>query len=760
MLEVFGEKLTIYHSSFFPSKTGFNDHSFIAEDKLLIVTQRGIEIYSITDKSKPPQCTARLSLPSLMRGFEYDVVSTSINPSPCSIFQKSPYQSSCFFHPSLDDQLVIFHIRVLDVDVNEIRFFSYARLSAILQLESLCAKTYGKATLDDLSLPWSVWGPQHTSWFPGECWQQSLYGFRTVGAINQNFSTYWPVPPPRSLWIRDFNPHIACNYDADDATTRRGRLVQGIQAPTTIPHPFTEPLGSALPYREIVSEEVFDVSETCKALKAVIDNSGMLQYIIDLRYFRMIHVPGTHCETDVVPVSMHHRQLKQHEDAWQYFEYKQKCTLQPASTIHVVGGMYGSVRENAIHFAPLSSLSDSDAVHSWSHPVDTVPWLAFTFCPAQDLFIVVTLPANNESHVFDIHLRSLTTNETHPGATRSVLKAFDNVASIIGGFLDPKPEKLQINGNYISLQGRDPVFDNDLGHVQIWDWKCRKGYQFILPFTHNGCNDYSFIAEDKLLIVTQEIIEIYSITDKSKPPQCTARLSLPSLMRDWEYEVASASINPSPGPIFQKFPHLCFFHPSLDDQLVIFHIRVSDINLEGMRFFFYARLSAILQLENLYAKTCGKTIPDYLCLPWSVWGPQHTSWFPGECWQQSLYGFRTVGAIYQNPSDYWSLPLPHRLYIRDFNPHIACNDGADDATGRRGRLVQGIQTPTTIPHPFSEPLGSALPYREIVSEEVFNVLEVIMDQSILLLKASRNLCLSLVPLLTLNYDREAIIVQD
>ncbi|OAX42293.1 hypothetical protein K503DRAFT_863207 [Rhizopogon vinicolor AM-OR11-026] len=411
--------------------------------------------------------------------------------------------------------------------------------------------------------------------------------------------------------------------------------------------------------------------------------------------------------------------------------------------------MYASVRESAIHFPPLSSLSDSDAVHSWSHPVDAVPWLAFTFCPAQDLFVVATLTAHNESHIFDIHLRSLTTNETHSNAAQSVLKAFDNVNIIIDGFLDPIPEKLQINGNYISLQCRDPDFENDWGYVQMWDWKCREGYQFILPFEDCGCNDHSFIAEDKLLIVTQMDIEIYSITDKSKPPQCTARLSLPFPIHHWKYIVTSMGINPSPSSIFQKSPHQpsCFFHPSLDDQLVIFHILVSD-HSDERRFFFYARLSAILQLENLCANTYVKAIPKYASLPWSVWGPQHTSWFPGECWQQSLHAFRTVGSIHQSSSDYWSHKPPRWLWIRDFNPHIACNYGADDATKRRGRLVQGIQTPTTIPHPFTEPLGSAPPYREIVSEEVFDVSEVIMDQSrILLLEASRNLCLSLVPLL-------------
>ena len=114
----------------------------------------------------------------------------------------------------------------------------------------------------------------------------------------------------------------------------------------------------------------------------------MLQYIIDLCYFRMIHV-GTH-ETDV-PAAIHRRQLRQQEDAWRTFSYRQKCTLEPMSTFHVVSGVYGSFRGNRFHFARLSSVSDPHGVHSWSHHIDVSPLMTYTFCPEQDLLVVVTL---------------------------------------------------------------------------------------------------------------------------------------------------------------------------------------------------------------------------------------------------------------------------------------------------------------------------------------------------------------------------------
>ncbi|KAJ8591264.1 hypothetical protein M405DRAFT_880566 [Rhizopogon salebrosus TDB-379] len=418
--------------------------------------------------------------------------------------------------------------------------------------------------------------------------------------------------------------------------------------------------------------DLMRVRQTCKALKALVVDSEELQYVIDLCYFRMTHV-GTH-ETDV-SLTMHRRRLRQHKDAWQRFEYKTKCTLQPVSAIRVVDG------------------------------------------------------PDDGSHAFDIHLRSLATNEIHPDAARSILRAFENKRG------SNIPEKLQIVRNYVIMQCQDPMGEST--SVQMWDWKCREGYEFLISFYEDAA-DYCFIAEDRFLILTEGTMIIYSITNKSKPPQCTARLSLPSLMDGWVYEEVSTSINPSPGfvlPDFQESSHQpsCLFHPSADDQLVVIRIFVGA-NYEQDSFVFCARRSAIQQIESLFAKIYAKaTLNDSSSprsLSWAMWGPQNTSWFQGELlrWPQSLYGFRTVGST-SGDSGFWG---PRRLCIRDFNLHVACNYGAEDAAERRSRLVQGELT-TTISRPFIESLGSTLSYREIVSEELFDVTETMMDESRILL---------------------------
>ncbi|KAG1887306.1 hypothetical protein F4604DRAFT_1646062 [Suillus subluteus] len=484
--------------------------------------------------------------------------------------------------------------------------------------------------------------------------------------------------------------------------------------------------------------------------KEIVDDSEMLQYLIDLDYFQMIPVGSS--EMDASPATRRKR-LRLYDDAWQRVEYNLQCTF-PSSMLGQIyafwGGIYSSAGENCIRFARLPSASDS--LYYWSHPVDITTVVAVAFCAVQDLLIVVSHPSDLQSHVYDVHLRSLTTNDTHPDAAQPFLKALDkdNIGGRIFDFMDYV--KVQIIGNYIIMLCQEVTgnMGNTLDCMQLWDWKCEKGYQFNLLFDRS-VSDFSFITEDKFLVcVASGTMELYSITNKSKPPQCTAKLSLPSLMDGFSYIGMFTSDNPTPGSMFPYSRNSsqkpsCSFHPTTDDQVIAILVSLtSGINTNNSLSSscrFVARLSAILELEGLFARTYGQSSLNGPRLPWSMWGPQHATWLQvhqSRCWQPPQYGFRTVEFINENP--YYPLDEPRRpLCIRDFNPHIACNYSAVDKSGWRGRIVRG-EVDRVVSRPFTEPLGSALTYREVFSEGLFDVAEMLMDESrILLVKASHNL---------------------
>ncbi|KAG1876399.1 hypothetical protein F4604DRAFT_1622086 [Suillus subluteus] len=501
------------------------------------------------------------------------------------------------------------------------------------------------------------------------------------------------------------------------------------------------------------SHDLVRVRKTCKTLKEVVDDSEMLQYTIDLGYFQMN--PGGSSEEDVPP-AMRRERLRLHDAARQHVEFKLKRTLPlPMSGLARVdafgGGIYGSAGENCIHFVRLppdaSDSGDLSHSHDWSHPVDTANLANFTFCAAQDLLVVVARSPDLRSHAYEIHLKSLTTNDTHPDAAQPFLKALDKhdidhkILNTVGC------AKVQIIRNYVSMLSWADIANVDaLYSIQMWDWKSKKGYQFNLSFPHD-ISDYSFITEDKFLVFfTSGSMKIYSIDDKSKLPQCTATISLPSLVDDFSYTDVFISEHPTPSSMFPEFRRShpsCSFHPSADDGLIAILVWVTRTNTDHSLYYrFVVRRSAILELESLYVRTYNQILDSIL--PWSMWGPQHTSWFRvqlNEDWHTSLCGFRTVESINEF-SPHHLAEGPRRLYTRDFNPHIAWNYDAVDKSGWRGRIVPGMMD-RTISYPFTEPLGHALTYRETLSEELFDVNEIFSDESrILLVKVSRNLPLS------------------
>lgn len=270
--------------------------------------------------------------------------------------------------------------------------------------------------------------------------------------------------------------------------------------------------------------------------------------------------------------------------------------------------------------------------------------------------------------------------------------------------------------------------------------------QFVLRF-YNGINDHSFIAEEKFLVLEcRGTMEIYCVADKSKPPQCTAKFSLPSLMDHVPCTRAVTGINIIPTsmlPYSQKsYQPTCSIHPNTNDQLVAIHVSVTGTMgltrpIDSRCYSFFMLRSVIVELENLFAETYGQPTLNDPKLLWSTWGPQHTSWFRvqrDEDWRSSLCGFRVVEPF--NDSSRVSR-MPQRLRIR-ISTHIARNYHAEDKSGWLGQFVEGELT-STISCLFMEPLGSALPYREIVSEELFNVDNILMDESrIMLFKVSCN----------------------
>ena len=149
-----------------------------------------------------------------------------------------------------------------------------------------------------------------------------------------------------------------------------------------------------------------------------------------------------------------------------------------------------------------------------------------------------------------------------------------------------------------------------------------------------------------------------------------------------------------------------------------------------------------------------KTIGRY---EWHEWGPQNTRWFQDQLstnWQHAIYGLRTVecvlvgernGGGHVHGHQHWEHTTgTHKLRIRDFNPNIVRGAVVTKREGKEGedknkwKVVATMNPVENTNNVFEEEIWSALPYREVVTEETVQVAEVMMDESRILLIKVRN----------------------
>lgn len=137
---------------------------------------------------------------------------------------------------------------------------------------------------------------------------------------------------------------------------------------------------------------------------------------------------------------------------------------------------------------------------------------------------------------------------------------------------------------------------------------------------------------------------------------------------------------------------------------------------------------------------------------WNEWGPQNTRWFQdllSTNWQHAIHGLRTVecvpvgerdGNAHIHGHDQWEHTTGTRkLRVRDFNPNvvrdavIAKREGKKDGGKNKWRVVTTRDLVANTKGVFEDDIWSALPYREVVTEETVQVAEVMMDESRILL---------------------------
>ncbi|KAF9450622.1 hypothetical protein P691DRAFT_454949 [Macrolepiota fuliginosa MF-IS2] len=281
------------------------------------------------------------------------------------------------------------------------------------------------------------------------------------------------------------------------------------------------------------TQDLLACNATAKHLARLISASSHLQYTIDLTKHRLLSILPSHPKYP--PYATRLKVLREREDAWRELAWKGRHTLQlpPTGSVYeFVGGIYGNGREDenrvtasisflelpSSDFVPPTSTTPEDEprpekqLRTWTHAMGDVAIIDFTMDPSQNLLVLVALAPPDSKYIYNLHLRTISTNEPHPNAPAPILSCLERHPSF-----PPPPElfaavRVQVSGDLVGLlikEAPDPVG----AHLEIWNWENDPYYTCSMSSQH-GIDDFTFLSHSSFLIVLPVgRFEVYDFPD-------------------------------------------------------------------------------------------------------------------------------------------------------------------------------------------------------------------------------------------------------
>ncbi|KAG2360901.1 hypothetical protein BDR07DRAFT_1486460 [Suillus spraguei] len=397
-------------------------------------------------------------------------------------------------------------------------------------------------------------------------------------------------------------------------------------------------------------------------IRQIIDSSSELLYSIDLEYFNAIPVPPTP-GSDIPTL---HKSLLQSESAWQRAEYSQRHPINILYSPNMhrwscsVMGFPVESQQQIVFLQPQleDRHSNTMSLREWNCKLDSPSVIShYNFSVAEDLVILLVRAPSRERYAYDVIFRSLSENKVHPEVAFSSVKALDD--EVDSESFNPFTPISSIFGDYYGVLFRkvNKVNGGIADFLQIWNWKSKDTFQCLEVFDPT-CKtmNFSFLTNDKILVVNAKELLLYSLIHSSHSLQLTAKFALPALHSSFEYSCIGFSPIPS--------------HACTHNQLIALSMDISGESLaENPCFTSYVERNTLLELESTYTSHYGQANENSPNLPWSSWGPTHTRSFEESSFdpcKHSVFGFRSASLVGDQNSE-------RPLCIRDFNPHRVVN---------------------------------------------------------------------------------------
>ncbi|KAF8627363.1 hypothetical protein AX15_004428 [Amanita polypyramis BW_CC] len=314
--------------------------------------------------------------------------------------------------------------------------------------------------------------------------------------------------------------------------------------------------------------DLVDCAILSRHFRTIIHNSSQMQYAIELAKHRLI------CVTPPSQRPSYARRLqvlREREYAWCHMRWKGRYKLKlpfAGSVYDFSGGIYGNGGDEtdgttaSISFLKLPSVGEESHYDQapkprlWTHVMSDMLIFDFTMDPSQDLLVLLALASPSSKSIYELHLRTLSTNEPHPQALSSKIPCIPgSYQNVPLSDLNPAVT-IQVVGDLVAVLFKELVLEHG-AHLEIWNWKLGPKYSSTMHRIA-GIDDFTFLNEESFLLVRpSERLEVYKFvppTDCSSTPQCVVSLELPPLSSQYRYWYITMSSNPVPGHV-PRFPN-------------------------------------------------------------------------------------------------------------------------------------------------------------------------------------------------------------
>ncbi|KAG2356894.1 hypothetical protein BDR07DRAFT_416010 [Suillus spraguei] len=433
--------------------------------------------------------------------------------------------------------------------------------------------------------------------------------------------------------------------------------------------------------------DILRCASVCKALRQMYLSSSELQYIVEFSGQGLLPVPNSH---DHSPISKRLQRLRDKAHAWFNVDFRSFETVTAplySEQIYVADGhlyVWDQNEDLATIIPILPKPSQRTIQRNWSPgmlcSVSNSTNLDVLMDPAQNLKAVV-YKVDHETLYID--LGALDCDSDHPQAAGRTLY-LSGLLEYNDSRIQTASAKLRGFGRHLALQRSVEVTDDhgteiyceNMWQLQIWDWQQSTTSNSVISIKTLHGIGFCFLGNNRILVVADNNLKLYSIEDISKTPQLLACFLSPLPLSYIQCLLPMDDIE------HRSLSHVqqTMYTPDANHRLICliasFPTRVFIIST---RVFF--------NIDGTAAATP---------IPWNHWGPSNARIFEHHysC-KVHVSGNRVLQAF---PVDASALNLnEHVLHMMDFSPLAAMN--------RRG-LGRVVKETSTIN--FTDKLGESL----------------------------------------------------